>query len=277
VKIKENLSAARKLGAKFVDFTGGEPLLFHDLPDALREAKKLGFITSVTTNGLLLKKRAEELKGLIDLPRLSIDGSETVHNSIRGVDCYKAAVEGLAEAVKVGLRYDIIFTLTKENGSEIEHVYSLARQNKAILILDPSFKYFGNDDAREQDELLRKWSWRRGVYVNTAFLSLREAGGNSTEKPVCKAGDAVIVISPDNKLLLPCFHASQEEIEISGRLEKVWKDIGVMKSRKMAGRYGACEGCSINCYMDPSFCYQVNGYFFRSMIAKAKYSFEKYL
>ena len=45
-----NIRAARHLGARFVDFTGGEPLLARDLPAWRKAAKGLGYRTSVTTN-----------------------------------------------------------------------------------------------------------------------------------------------------------------------------------------------------------------------------------
>ncbi|MBL8027302.1 MAG: radical SAM protein [Fibrobacteres bacterium] len=274
-EIKSNLAHAKRLGVRFVDFTGGEPLLFNDLPEALREAKKNKLITSVTTNGVLLKKRASDIAGLIDLPRISLDGSENIHNDIRGVDCYGAAVEGLGEAVKNGIKFDIIFTLTEKNRDEIEHVYQVARKHNAILILDPAFSYFGNDNYIELDEILHKWRWRRGVYVNTAFLSLRKSGGNRVDNPVCKTGKGVIVVSPDNNLLLPCFHAQQSKVPINGNLTEVWNSKLVKAERKLAGTYGACDGCAINCYMDPSFCYQLNGLFVRSLLAKGKYVLDK--
>ena len=47
-----------------------------------KEALKLGFVTSVTTNGLLLADRAEELKGLIRLPRLSLDSAEHLEGPV---------------------------------------------------------------------------------------------------------------------------------------------------------------------------------------------------
>ncbi len=273
----DNLRAARRIGAKFVDFTGGEPLLFSDLPNALVEAKRLGFITSVTTNGILLKERIRELRGVIDLPRISIDGNAVVHDSVRGVAAFERAMLGLEAAYSEKMAFDIIFTLTEQNKNEIDFVYGTAIKFGAILILDPSFSYFGNSDARELDYLLRKWSRKRGVYVNTAFLELRARGGNLSEKPVCKAGDAVIVVSADNRLLLPCFHGVQAGYEINGELENLWNSQKIKAERALSGKLGVCEGCTINCYMDPSFMYQFNSLCFRSLLAKAKYAYEKWI
>ena len=55
--VKNNLSALKKLGVRFVDFTGGEPLLHRQLPEMLDYGKGLGLRTSITTNGILYPQR----------------------------------------------------------------------------------------------------------------------------------------------------------------------------------------------------------------------------
>ena len=60
--VQANLNDLKKLGVKVIDFTGGEPLLHRQLPEFLQYAKKLKFITTVTTNTLLYPKYAERLK-----------------------------------------------------------------------------------------------------------------------------------------------------------------------------------------------------------------------
>ena len=62
----KNLADAKKLGVKFVDFTGGEPLLHPQLDLLLATAKKVGLRTSVTTNCLLYPQYAERIAGKID-------------------------------------------------------------------------------------------------------------------------------------------------------------------------------------------------------------------
>ena len=87
--VEANLKDLKKLGVKVVDFTGGEPLLHRQLPEFLRLAKTMGFITTVTTNTLLYPKYAESLKGLIDMLHFSLDSAdEETHNLSRGVKCF---------------------------------------------------------------------------------------------------------------------------------------------------------------------------------------------
>ena len=64
---KTNLDQLAKLGVKFIDLTGGEPLLNKNIAEMTRYAKKHKMQTSITSNSLLSKKYAEELAGNVDL------------------------------------------------------------------------------------------------------------------------------------------------------------------------------------------------------------------
>ena len=71
--VARNMRELRKLGVKVIDFTGGEPLLHQGIADILREARKLGFISTLTTNCLLYPKKAESIRGLVDMLHFSLD------------------------------------------------------------------------------------------------------------------------------------------------------------------------------------------------------------
>jgi MoaA/NifB/PqqE/SkfB family radical SAM enzyme len=74
--IQRNLKDLRRLGVKYVDFTGGEPLLRSDVGQIYAEAKKQGFYTSMTTNTILYPKKAQEIQGLVDFLNFSLDGGK---------------------------------------------------------------------------------------------------------------------------------------------------------------------------------------------------------
>ena len=64
-------------------FAFTEPLAWAPLGEALRYARTKGLYASVTTNGLLLPRRAAEIAGHCQSLSVSLDGPEAVHDHIR--------------------------------------------------------------------------------------------------------------------------------------------------------------------------------------------------
>jgi len=274
-----NLKGLRSLGVKFIDFTGGEPLMHPDLPEMLEVAKGLGFITSVTTNCILYPRLAESIRGKVDLLHFSIDSDRAeLHDSIRGVKCFGRVMESLEIADKLGERPDLLFTLTDQNLGSLEGLVKLAQSLRLVLIVNPAFSYFGNPPTGKRAlDAAERVAHERYVYVNRAVIRLMKNGGNSTADPKCRAVSSTVVISPDNSVILPCFHRSIGEIPIDRPLDELWKGDEIRRAMAMEGRYRFCEGCAISCYMDPSFLYEIDGYFWRSILPKLGYFIDKHV
>jgi MoaA/NifB/PqqE/SkfB family radical SAM enzyme len=277
--VSVNLAAAQKAGCRFVDFTGGEPLLNPELPRFLQHAKKLGFITSVTTNCLLFPERARELAGLVDLLHFSVSADDPdTHDGLRGTHSFGRVLESVDVALQNRLVPDLLFTYTDRNISAFEGIHRLALDKKLVVILDPLFDINGADPlAGVTHRKALDYSKRRGIYLNRAHLSLRIRGGNSISTPLCRAVDSTIVILPDNTLALPCFHHRSDCIPIKGGLTGLLSGSRRMEAAKMQGRHRFCDHCHINCYFDPSFAYLRNRLFAQSMAAKIRYVWRKYV
>jgi len=279
--LKSNLHDLKKLGVKVIDFTGGEPLLHRQIDLMLMEAKRLGFITTLTTNGLLYPKWSEKIKGLVDMLHFSLDYfDEEKHNESRGVDCYHHVMESLQIAGSLGERPDILFTVFEENVTEIEDVYNeICVPNKLMLLLNPVFDYnevtTGPLLTESTLQLITKWGKRPNVYLNDAFITLRRDGGNHINDPVCKAASSTIVIGPNNELILPCYHLEKGTFQIENNLLDLYESKEVQEIVKMEGRYRECEGCVINCYMQPSFAVEINKYWMKAIGSTLKYNWEK--
>ena len=113
------------------------------------------------------------------------------------------------------------------------------------------------------------------VYLNNAFLVLRKDGGNQIEKPICKAGSSTLVISPENKLISPCYHLGTKNFNIENNLEELYLSEEVQRIIKQEGKLKGCQSCTINCYMEPSFSVNVNKYWFYSLGSTIKYNLIK--
>ncbi len=277
--VKENLRSMKKMGVKVIDFTGGAPLLHRQLADFLRWAKELGFITTVTTNGLLYPKYGEQMKGLVDMLHFSLDSPiREEHNTSRGVDCFDHVMRSIELAASWGEKPDILFTVLPHNTHQIQQVYDeITRPNGLMLILNPVFEYndLGENLSEENLKEIEQWGRKSMVYLNQGFIALRRDGGNHTDDPICKAATSSLVISPENKLVLPCYHLGTEELPINGDLENVYYSAEAEEMKRLEGKLEACEGCVINCYMQPSFAVEMNKYWWKALPSTLKYSWEK--
>ena len=277
--VANNLPQLKKIGIRFIDFTGGEPLLHPRLPELLKLAKQLRFYTSVTTNCLLYSQRADELKGLINLLHFSLDSMDEEENDrLRGKGSFASVMQSIEVAKNLGERPDLLFTATQSNFKAIDRLADFARKEKLILIVNPIFKY--SDQSlltKETLDHLDQFKKEPYVYINRALHYLIRQGGNQRENPRCRAISSAIVISPQNELLLPCFHQAQLAIPVKSNFPELFKSQTWRLLNRQQGTFPFCEGCTINCYFDPSFLYKLDRYFWLSMTSKLKYSFDKYL
>jgi len=280
-QVQKNLIDLKKLGVKVIDFTGGEPLLHREIDQILASARQMGFITTLTTNALLYPKWAERIKGKISMLHFSLDSAdETKHNAMRGVDCFGHVMESIKIAKSLGERPDILFTAFDHNLDDMEKVYrDIAQPNNLVLIVNPVFEYnqvkTGGGLSETSLNRLSDFGGKKGVYLNQAFLELRKDGGNQISAPVCKAASTTIVISPENKLVLPCYHLGLSDYSINGNLFALYKSEEVQKAIQLEGKHDGCQGCSINCYMQPSFAVELNKYWLKALPSTLKYNLMK--
>ena len=100
-----------------------------DLFDLLAEAKQLPLRTVISTNGTLIDSlTADKLAGLgVSYVGISIDGDESFHDTFRqSTGCFKAALAGVENCQKAGLKTGLRFTITKQNANKIPAVFDIA-------------------------------------------------------------------------------------------------------------------------------------------------------
>ena len=272
-----NLKAMKKLGVRFIDFTGGEPLLHRDVARFAQSATALGLKASITTNCLLYPKFAEQLRGNVYLLHFSLDSPIAAeHDASRGVPCFAHVMNSIDIAKDLGEHPDILFTVTDENVHHLPAMYDLARGKGLLLMLNPIFEYFRKESMNEATLAeLERFGKKPMVYLNPSFIALRRQGGNKPDKPLCKAVSRVLVISPENEILLPCYHFHNEKIPIGADLALALQSPVRERHARMEGTHSFCEGCAINCYFEPSFAFPVNRLSLATIPSKLRYGFHK--
>jgi MoaA/NifB/PqqE/SkfB family radical SAM enzyme len=265
--VRKNLKDAKKLGVIYVDFTGGEPLLRDDLPEILAYSKNLGLYNTLTTNCILYKERAKEIKGLVNRLLFSLDAPDSEeHERIRGVYSYEPVMESIKLAKELHENPIINFTLTRSSIALLPEMIDFCEKLNVMVWLNP---VFGKDNLQGFDDISIehiKYFFNRGkVGMDLAALELVKKKGNSKLFPKCKAASAVISISPDDKLILPCFYLQDNKIEINGKLISVYKSAEIQDLKRKQGRSDHCSECMAWPYLIPSFMHKIDKYFFLNL------------
>ncbi|MDR1721718.1 MAG: GTP 3',8-cyclase MoaA [Methanobrevibacter sp.] len=139
-EIYQILKIAKSVGIKKIRFSGGEPLMRKDIVEIVKKASSLNFKDiAITTNGILLKKYAKQLKEAgLDRVNVSFDTlNQETYKKITSKDYLKEAKEGILEAAKVGL-YPIKINMVVMNGineNEIMDIFQFTKENGLILQL----------------------------------------------------------------------------------------------------------------------------------------------
>ena len=275
---KTNVKQLADLGVKFIDLTGGEPLLHKEIHLMAELAKQHKMQTSITTNSLLYPKFAEKLAGKVDLLHFSLDSpDEEEHNKIRKVNCYNSVFESIEMAKSIGEFPDILFTVTNETYMKLPQMHEIAVKNDLVLLVNPVFSYFGNPGLSDNaiDFIEEYCDGKMDIYLNKGFMKLRRDGGNDIYNPSCKAVSRVVVISPNNEIILPCYHFANDKIQIDKPLKEIRQSEKIKYFKKMEGRFDFCQGCTVNCYFEPSFAFPTNLYAIASLTSKFKYGYNK--
>jgi radical SAM protein with 4Fe4S-binding SPASM domain len=128
-RAKQLLSELVEANSPVILFSGGEAFLRKDLFELLAEAKRVGLRTVLSSNGTLIdSKAAGQLAGVgINYVGISVDGDEQFHDKFRQAKgCFKAAMAGIENCKKAGIKTGLRFTITKANADQIPVVFDIA-------------------------------------------------------------------------------------------------------------------------------------------------------
>lgn len=205
-----------------ITVTGGEPFVHPDfmrLLELLARHREL-FSFAILTNGLLVDQTIAQTLARRgpSFVQVSIEGSESTHDRIRGPGSHARAVEALVHLKAAGLRTLISFTAHQGNASEFPEVARLGRRMGVSRVwadrlvpqgtgaslreqgLAPAeTRKFLESMALAQRETNRAWFGRTEVAMHRALQFLVTDGTPYR----CTAGESLITVLPDGTII-PC-------------------------------------------------------------------------
>ncbi len=187
-----------ELGAELVTLSGGEPTLKPGWDRIARRLVEHDILVNMVTNGFYRGRQsaADIASQALDAGMcnvgISIDGPESIHETIRGEGTYAATMDSIRAFSQAGLRVGVLTTINRLNFPYLEQIRGLARDAGATLWRLQIAKPMG--EMKEHD------NW---VITPAQFLELvpRLARLKRTPGIHLAVGDSIGYYGPHDKVL----------------------------------------------------------------------------
>lgn len=245
-------------------FTGGEPTLHPDLVEIVRYANRLGFFTSMTTNGTSAPKVIAALKEAgLNMLSVSLDHwDNAICEKIRGFKDIKSRQEATIRFAKeVGLSvYALAFLNPILIRDGVEHLIEYVNKELEVPF---GFCYPTTCDLNSyrlggiiNEEMISANPKRavetimemkkKGYSIANPYQYIKEAvrfGRNESPEHYCKGGEHVVYIDWRTNVH-PCFRKEKLFNIAAGDKPQFQKNV-------------QCNECLINCFREPSLLPQI--------------------
>lgn len=231
---------AKRIGVRKIRLSGGDPLVRKDIVEIVEKIASLDFQDiSLTTNGVLLGKYAEDLKKAgLDRVNVSLDTlNPETYKKVTSMDYLKEAREGILKAVEVGLYpVKINMVIMKDiNQNEIKDMFEFCKEHGIILQLIELIESENCDDDKfsadyhypledlenkladiADDVRERKFmQGRKKYYLNDGEIEIVRPVDNSKFCANCSR----LRITPDGKIK-PCLLRNDNLVELISHIRK---------------------------------------------------------
>jgi MoaA/NifB/PqqE/SkfB family radical SAM enzyme len=250
------LTRIRDLGTVRVALVGGEPLMHPDIVEIVRRAKKLGLLTSLTTNGFLLtKKLVQDLEDAgLEVMQISVDRmtpSEITRKSFKTVLPKLEALAG--SSINLHITGVLCDDTMSESHAVLETGLDRGIPTEVRLVhADPTRRFRVAPGERERLETFLLWMRHAKdagikIHTNDAILNyqLSLVRGEHVDW-VCSAGFKIFFVSAQGKFWLCSMRHTEQDI------------MDVTRETLLANNEAkSCQdGCGVYCAVNTSMLYQ---------------------
>ncbi|SES75746.1 radical SAM additional 4Fe4S-binding SPASM domain-containing protein [Methanococcoides vulcani] len=239
-----------------------EPLLREDLPQILAYAKSKGMITSLITNGKLLKERINDLDDL-DYLSVSVDGTKS-YKEIRGID-FEIIMDAIM-AVKDKLKNPLLMNcvISSKNLDDVEDLIQLARDIDVKISFEPLYEFrgikedvWGNMGIRDMEKyqctIDRIIEMKKDGYPIINSLTYLKMIKELKKGYNCHVNNLILDVTADGSIENCRVH--RESLgNVKDGIVNVWK-ASKDQQKELTEK---CEGCFFFGYVENSLMYDLN-------------------
>ncbi len=143
-------------GVPVLLFSGGEPLMRPDIFELIGYARERGIRAVLSTNGTLISPEvASRLKELgLSYVGVSLDGLKETNDRFRGVEgAFDAALEGIRNCRKAGIKVGLRFTMNRRNAQDISGIFDLLIEEDIPRVCFYHLVYAGRGSKLIEEDL----------------------------------------------------------------------------------------------------------------------------
>lgn len=158
-RARDILDQLHQLGVRYVDFTGGEPVLHPHIDEIVQYAKSLGMAVEITSNGIRFAKHIDAIVPYVDTMNVSLDTLRPDrYRAIRGVPTLDRALDVIQRVAATNAgNLKLICVVTRENVDELADLLRFAQDNRVTIYFSTMFEYFdAQDTVRDTNRTARK-------------------------------------------------------------------------------------------------------------------------
>ena len=244
----------RSHGTFRLGISGGEPLLREDFDELALDATKLGFLTSLVTNGTLLEAHLDGARAM-DYVLCTVEGDQQAHDRERGAGAYAATTRGMRLLASAGhRRFGVVCPVHQGNIDTIEETLRFAEDLKAKAFFQPAQvrdgwsgapfeRVLSSEQLVEVFAEVREWK-RAGRPVGNSMTHLNWLleGFPTGFSDQCLAGRYFHTILPDGRLI-PCCMTPWDVHGVRLDVDHPGAAVGIMNKPE-------CKGCTILPYIE---------------------------
>ena len=237
--------------------TGGEPLVHPSFFPLLKEIRRRDMLVTVLTNGTLIgAEEANRLAWLMpEFVQVSLDGTEAIHDGIRGEHSFAKALRGVDALVEEGVKVSVSFTAQKANLRSFPALAGICaahgvgklwwdrivtdppERTEAMALTTKEFERFCRKTARLRERCRRK----DGGFLISCERSLQFLCGGRCY--TCHPGTDMVTITADGSVM-PCRRLPISAGNIrDGELDEILSASELVRSLQNAPIPEACAAC----------------------------------
>lgn len=235
-------------GLRRLGLNGGEPLLRQDIGEIIAYAQKRDIVTTLFTNGWLVKDNIEKLKKL-DLLLVSFDGPPQAHDLQRQAGSYDKAMEAVQLARQAGINVWTNSVISRHNAGHIDFILAKAAEYGFKATFQPVY-FYAHASTKDKIDLLSAPKEEYIAAIEKIIRSKKQGGPVmhslrylehikdphwQSNKRRCWAGRFYFAITPDGAVA-PCYPVFTCRQWPNGR------NMGYGKAISSIGAF-SCGGC----------------------------------